>query len=104
MSEPREKTKEEVVTEFLEHMQGMVRYWDRLDKSPRDKLEGLLFSMLTTIDGCSAGMCGLSLTPSFHPDDPEFLKGEGEDWYPTCVINDEVHLHELYCALRKGSS
>lgn len=101
MSEPREKTEEEVVTELLEHMQVIARFWNRSDGSTEEKLDGLLFSMLVMIDGGSAGICGFSLTPSFHPDDPEFLKGEGEDWYPTCPINDDVQLHELYCALTK---
>jgi hypothetical protein len=56
----------------------------------------LAFSILVMIDGGSCGICGFDLIPHFHPDDPEYLKNEGENWYPTCVINDEVQLHEMF--------
>lgn len=98
MSEPREKTKDEVVEELLAHIKVMTRYWENVDSQPavRDKLEGLAFSFLVMIDGGSMGICGFDLTPSFHPDDPEYFKEQGENWYPTCVINDEVQLHEMF--------
>ena len=39
---------------FLEHISDLVGYWDEIaGQNQKDKLEGLAFSILSTIDGCS---------------------------------------------------
>ncbi len=34
MSEPREKTKEEVVAELIGHVRNIVRYWEGEERTP----------------------------------------------------------------------
>lgn len=53
MSEPREYTPEEVRAMFLQHIRTLVTYWERVPQAPtaREKLEGLAFSILVTLEG-----------------------------------------------------
>lgn len=99
----RAKTKQEVVEEFLNHVKGMVNYWENEERRPtsRDKLEGLAFSFLVMLDGGSVGMPAFDLIPSPHPSDKEYHQEQGENWYEPEVINDNVQLHELYSRLGK---
>ncbi|WP_047154491.1 hypothetical protein [Aneurinibacillus tyrosinisolvens] len=51
---------------FLAHLNMMIDYHDRLDISPREKLEGLVFSFLTALDGSGTvggEIYGFSLRP-----------------------------------------
>lgn len=101
--EPRAKTKEEVVEEFLDHIRGMITYWEKEDRRPdvHGKLEGLAFSILVALDGGSMDMPGFDLTPNPHPSDKECLKERGENWYEPIVINDDCQLHERFYRERK---
>jgi hypothetical protein len=42
---------EEAIKKFLNHMNGLVRYWDNTDNNSTNKLNGLLFSFLVMLDG-----------------------------------------------------
>jgi hypothetical protein len=103
MSEPREYTPEEVKQHFLDHIWEMIEYWDKLKprtgaRSQRERLEGLAFSLLVTLDGCSGGMPGFIVAPSTHESDKEYHKEQGENWYPqnndakvNCDIGGTLH-------------
>jgi len=97
----RPKTKEEIRQEFLEHIKGLVKYWDELpQKTTTDRLDGLAFSILSTIDGCSISICALNIVVRPHPDDKQFNIDNGDDYYPDgLVINDDVYLHDLWVNL-----
>lgn len=85
MAEPREMTTEEVKERFLAHVRNMVIYWSQpgLDaKDLHERLSGLAFSILAAIDGSACGLPAFILAPAPHPDDREFHKAEGENWYP----------------------
>ena len=101
--ESRAKTKEEVVEELLDHIHGMITYWEKEDRRPdvRGKLEGLAFSILVALDGGSVDLPPFDLIPETHPDDEEYLKSQGENWYESVVINKNVQLHELFSRKRK---
>lgn len=76
-------TKEEVTEMFIGHVRLMVRYWENLpDKSQKEKLEGLAFSILSPIDGCAADLPAFILAPLPHEDDKEFHKSEGSSYFP----------------------
>ena len=53
--EARELTTDEMKTHFLNYIHDLVDYWEHEDRAPttKDKLEGLAFSILSTIDGDS---------------------------------------------------
>jgi len=97
----KEKTVEEVRTEFLEHIRELVNYWDRIEKdTTKEKLEGLAFSILVTLDGCSS-LPSFIVAPLTDKDNKQFNIEEDEDYYPEnheanikCDISGE--LHELF--------
>jgi hypothetical protein len=91
MSEPRAYTEEEVRSKFLDHVRLLVSYWDGQPTTSRNKLDGLAFSIMTTLDGGS-GLPGFIVTPNPHVDDKEFNRAEGNNWYPDdCDIAGCLH-------------
>lgn len=84
MSKPREYTREEVRRMFLDRFTGMVAYWEKESRaeSIHDKLHGLAFSILTTLDGCVADLPGFKVIPCPHPSDKEYHRQHGENWFP----------------------
>lgn len=103
MNKSRAKTKQEARKEFLEHIQNCSEYWANLpDKTPQERCDGLVFSILAMLDGDSMALPAMDVSFHPHPDDKEFLKGEGENWHdPHIVINDDCQLHELWHSLNK---
>ena len=78
----------------------MASYWatvtiDEGADSCKRRIEGALHSWLCIIDGVSAGIHGFDLVAAPHPDDKDYLRGEGEDWSERgTVINGDVYLHD----------
>lgn len=95
--EPRAYTAEEARENIISHVRTMVKYWARLpDKSITDRLDGLAFSILVMVDG-ETDLPAMDLVLRSHPDDEEFCREEGENWYQNGqVINGDVCLHELW--------
>ena len=89
----RAKTKSEVVNEFLDKLDSLVLDWK--NNGSTDKLEGLVHSILCIFDGCT-GMPAIDLKVTPHPEDQQYHKDNGENWYPNIIINDDIHLHELF--------
>ena len=105
MTESRAYTQEEVREQLLGHIQHLCHYWAtvKLTDTPdtiRERLDGLAFSILTMIDGCS-GLPAFDLIPAPHEEDKAFAINEGENWYDKEVIN-ECQLHELFSSLHKN--
>lgn len=84
MTKPRQYTTEEVRDMFLKQVRDLVDYWETESrfKTSREKLEGLAFSIMSTIDGCSLTVPGFVLAPSPHPDDAAYHREQGENWFP----------------------
>ena len=79
----KEYTEEEVRVQFLEHMRMLVQYWATIEKSTiKESLEGLMHSVLVTLDGGSADLPGFQVIPIGTDDDTEWHKAQGEKWYP----------------------
>jgi len=107
--EPHEYTIEEQRQILLEHVWMLVNYWDKESraKEPREKLEGLAFSLLSALDGCSAGLPGFALVPSTHHSDKEFHKKNGDPWFPHYgPVEGDIggFLHELFQKARPKDS
>lgn len=93
----RAKTAEEVRVELIEQIKCISSYWTNIpEKSDKDRCEGVAFSILNILDGCSS-LPAFDLLVSPHEDDKQFNIDEGKDYYePKMMINDCM-LHELFC-------
>lgn len=106
VASPRPFTEAEVRAKFLRYIHGLVDYWYKEDRrpDPREKLEGLAFSILVMLDGEAAALPGFTVVPRPHPDDTEYQKERGENWFPPLRLNepcdiagslhDEFHKHK----------
>lgn len=106
----RPYTQEEIMRQFLDYFSAMVDFWaDVKGKNDKEKLSGLAFSILSMLDGCAGDLPAFEVIPTPHPEDKEYLKSQGENWYPDVESGDEavtVHgdhmLHELWHRFRRG--
>jgi hypothetical protein len=79
----REYTKDEVREMFLSNLKGIVNYWAKLpDKTPKEKLEGLAFTILAEIDGSSSTIPTFILAPLPNEADKEYYIDKGKNYYP----------------------
>jgi len=90
--EPTAFTEDEIRAKFLKHVNGLITYWNgeggsNVDpnRPPREKLEGLAFSILAMLDGSSMDLPGFSVTPCPHESDEQYHKDRGERWFPNDV-------------------
>jgi hypothetical protein len=98
MGEARAKTAEELQDDFMAQCRILVHYWDTVKDVPqRERLSGLLHSVLVMIDGQSGGWeCALDLVCRPHPDDKAYHIDEGSNWIEDgTILNDTDLLHEL---------
>jgi len=96
MSIPRAKTVEEVREEFLSHVRMLASYWaDLPNKNARAKCEGVAFSILSAIDGCSMSLPAFDMIPHPHEEDKQYYIDNGENWYEQEIMND-CQLHEMF--------
>ncbi len=102
---PRAYTAEEGRELFFNHLAGIYDYWAKLPNPHRSegqtveqaRMEGLLFSILVLFDGGSGFMPGFDIYPSPHPDDEEYNRSQGENWWSTEVcINADTAMHEIF--------
>lgn len=87
MSTPRAYTKEEMRQMFLDHTVGIVRYWQTVKTN--DPFGGILHSLMVFFDGNSGMMPAFIITPDPHPEDEEYHKSEGENWWVREPINGD---------------
>lgn len=97
MNEPRAYTVEECRNMFIDHIKGIVRYWEREAKNGNPHaISGVAHSILVTIDGGSGYHPALKLLTDPHPNDEQYHKELGENWYPAGAdITHGVQLHDL---------
>jgi hypothetical protein len=107
-NQSRAYTEEEIRDQFLHHVAHLVQYWNSEvgsnvpeDESSRGRLEGLAFSMLSAIDGCSMSLPGFTLKPYPHPTDKQYHIDNDENYYPDDV-DIAGGLHELIHSFLKG--
>ncbi len=88
--------KEEMRDIFLDAVKCYVNYWNNLDIPSNEKLEGLVFGIMSIIDGTSGAMpCSIDLVLRPHPDDKQYYIENDEKWIKDGMcINDDVMLHE----------
>lgn len=100
-NQSREYNEEEVKAQFLKYVNRLIQFWEKDSKAPDSlsKLEGLAFSIMSAIDGEASDLPKYILAPDPHPEDKEYLRSKGENYFPEnhkshvkCDISG--HLHE----------
>lgn len=94
----KEYSEEDARLFFLKHIHNLINYWLNEDKAKttKDKMEGLAFSILSTLDGEVGNMPSYQLKPFNSKEDIEYLKKNGEDYYPENGIDIAGCLHEFF--------
>ena len=101
---PRAWTAEEVRDMLIKKIRDITAYWattnlPNLARTPEEDIryrcDGVAFTILSTLDGGSLGLPGFDLIPMPHPDDKQYHKDHGENWFdPKTRIS--TTLHEFY--------
>jgi hypothetical protein len=102
--EPRAYTREEMQRMFLEHLWVMVHYWATTEprveghaETVEERIAGFAFTVLADLDGSAVNLPAFNLYPAPHPDDEEFHRNEGENWWPSDVdLHGNSMLHEMW--------
>lgn len=98
--QPRAYTEAEVREQFLAQVRTLVRYWageHPLSNVPENytafqRCDGVAFSILAVIDGGDLSLPAFSLIPSPHPEDADYCREHGQNWYPDDVdIRGALH-------------
>jgi len=95
-------TTDEIREKVLNHIRAMVQYWDNLPKETTvEKLDGLAFSILTMLDGCTMDLPGFIVAPCPHEDDKSYHLDHKEKFYPdnsNIKVDGDIAgcLHELF--------
>lgn len=77
-------TRDEAREELILHFWSLVEYWEKESRqpNPREKLEGLLHSILVTLDGGSGMMPGFSVSAMVPPADIKYHKENDSKYFP----------------------
>lgn len=88
----RELTVDEAREELIVHFWELVNYWDKVDgehnQTQKQRMSGLLHSILCTLDGCTGAMPGFEIKPIVPKSDVSFIKSLPTDdifsrnWFP----------------------
>lgn len=79
---PKEMTEDEVRRAFLAKMWNLIEYWDHEHRAnSREKLEGLMHSVLATISGCT-DLPSFILAPLPHEGDKQYNIDGGHGYWP----------------------
>jgi hypothetical protein len=83
MSEPRQKTANEIRNEFLAHVVEMVDYWKAApDYTPDERMANLAYAIVGTLDGEFDELPAFIVAPMSHPRDRELSIEMGDDYFP----------------------
>lgn len=100
MEKPRAWTLEETRLFLLEHFWGLIDYWEKVEgyhgpKTSRDRIEGLAFSLCSSLDGGQLDLPAFEVRPAYAG------RKKGENWFPVKV--DIGPLHEHFYRPKEGA-
>lgn len=107
---PREYTRDEVREMFIRRVHHLVEEWAVTESvygpySIKDRLEGLAFSIFSTLDGSTLEFPAFAVIPDPYPEDKAFHQGEGRNWFPEfktpCASDIGRGLHEDFVSYKK---
>ena len=90
-------TQEELTERFIQQLREIAEYWATEERvaSRKDACDGVVFTILSMLDGCSVGMPAFSISVQPHPDDKKTCIDAGVNYYePGMVLSP--WLHERY--------
>ncbi len=96
MSEPRAWTPDELRDSLLEHVRQIAHYWATNAQSGNlaDRCDGVAFSILAMMDGCTIGIPPVDLVFRPHEEDKQYHIDNGENWIEDgTTISDALHEH-----------
>ena len=80
---PRELTPEEIRMMVVNHVHGIVDYWDKVEnKDTREKLDGVAFSILSMFDGSVPHIPPFIVAPATDKEWKKHFIAEGMDYFP----------------------
>jgi hypothetical protein len=104
----REKVSDEIAAELIENIRELISFWESTENSSLEKLNGLAFSILVALDGCSDNIPSFIIAPSPHPEDKQYNIERGNNYYPENheledYVNGDIggSLHELFIRVRE---
>lgn len=91
-------SKEQLRENLLKQVRMYAHTWASYpDKTPQERCDGVAFSILALLDGSDIELPTFDLVARPHPDDKAYQQKRREDWVVDGqVINDDVHLHDMY--------
>jgi len=96
-----EYTTDEVREKVLDHIRTMSKYWSRVEnQTVEEKLDGLAFSILTMLDGCT-DLPGFIVAPYPHETDKDSRIENNKKYFPEnhdSIVRCDISgfLHELF--------
>lgn len=101
--EPCAWTDDEVEDMLLQQIRATAKYWAELpdvdaatgrEHDNLSRCEGVAFSILAILDGTGVALPAFILKPDPHPEDKEFHREQGENWFdPDTEIRTMLHEH-----------
>jgi len=102
MKTPKKISAKKARTRFLSHIKMLVKYWANVDGiNVEEKLDGLAFSILATIDGSSIELPAMDLVLRPHESDKDYCKSNGENWFEDGQVINGCELHYEFCNMKK---
>lgn len=89
MTEASKELHDQCIDEFIDAVRHNVEYWAAQDLPEREKLEGVAFSLLVMLDGCSGAFGGI--IKNFH-----YQYSDENDDDQEAEIEIKCHLHEYF--------
>lgn len=74
-------TEQETRDIFLDHVRGLIEYWDNIHTDKTKALEDLAFSIMTLLDGEAIDVPGFRVSPICSKEDKDYYESKGEKYF-----------------------
>lgn len=89
-------SEEEARDMFLKKIKYITNFWSNYElRSNKEKCEGVAFSILALIDGCSVDFPAINMFLAPHPDDKQYFIDNDEDYFEEGTLINNCCLHDL---------
>lgn len=101
---PRVYTEAEVREIFLDHVRNLIDFWATQagDLPVRECLEGVVHNIFAALDGSTLVLPRFIIRPFPYPEDQDFYRERGENWFPDADDQVDIGGHLRYFLTGKG--